>query len=149
MDKKVVLVSHDGLAKGMLGAVRMIIGEYEGLYALGLEPGGSVAELGQKVRDIAMEDSDQQVIVIADLMGGSPCNNCVISLADLPYLPNVRILAGMSLPLVISVLSRDGRLSDADLEECLNETEAVTKVVEIPVCGAGNKSEEDSEEDFF
>lgn len=149
MEKKVVLVSHDGLAKGMLGAVHMIFGDYEGLYALGLEPDGSVAELGQKVCDIAMEDPDQQVIVIADLMGGSPCNNCVISLADLPCLPNVRIIAGMSLPLVISVISRDGKLTDEDLEECLDEAKTVTKIVEIPACKLNNKTEEDSEEDFF
>lgn len=147
MDKRVVLVSHDGLAEGMLGAVHMICGEVEGLSALGLEPDGSVAELSQKVRAIAQENADQQVIIIADLMGGSPCNNCVISLADLPCLPNVRILAGMSLPLVLSVISHDGRLSDDDLNQCLEEAKMVTKVVDIPACKLGD--DEDSEEDFF
>lgn len=141
MGKKVVLVSHNGLADGMVGSVRMIFGECSNLYSFGLAPDGSVAELGQKVRDLALEDPSEQVIVIADLLGGSVCNQCLVSLCDLT---NVKVLAGMSLPLVLSVISADGELSDDDLNCALGEAISVTKVVTIPACPV-----DDPDEDFF
>ncbi|MCH3957052.1 MAG: PTS sugar transporter subunit IIA [Olsenella sp.] len=140
MEKRVVLVSHDGLAKGVLGAATMICGKIEGLSSFGLEPDGSVVELGEKVRKLALDAAPEQVIVIADLLGGSVCNQCLQALSDVP---NVTVLAGMSLPLVLSIVSRDGALSVSDIDEAIAEATCVTKRVSLEA------APEEGEEDFF
>ena len=140
MEKRVVLVSHDDLAKGVFGAATMICGAVEGLSFFGLEPDGSVVELGEKVRQLALDVAPEQVIVIADLFGGSVCNQCLQVLSDVP---NATVIAGLSLPLLLSVVSRDGELSSADIDEAIAEATCVTKRVSLEVTSEG------SDEDFF
>ncbi|MGN0070249.1 MAG: PTS sugar transporter subunit IIA [Atopobiaceae bacterium] len=141
MGRKIVLVSHNGLAEGVLGAATMICGKSEERCAFGLAPDGSVAELGQKVRALALDNADDQVIVLADLLGGSVCNQC---LEDLAGLKNVKIVAGLSLPLLLAIESRDGELTDEDIDEAVAEATGMTKRVEISLDAAP-----DTEEDFF
>lgn len=141
MGRRIVLVSHDGLAKGVFGAATMICGEIEGLSALGLAPDGSVAELGDAVRSIAAGHPEDQLIVVADLLGGSVCNQCLQSLADCP---NATVIAGLSLPLLFSLLSRDGELSSDDIDEAVAEALSMTKRVQIEIEDAA-----ETEEDFF
>lgn len=142
MSKQVVLVSHNRLAEGMAGTVEMIFGKVEGLSHFCLTPDGNVVELGEKVRELVLAHPDEQTVIIADLMGGSVCNQCLMNLHDLP---NVKIVAGMSLPLVLGVVSVDGELTDADLAQAVEEARAVTQVVEVP------RADEvaSGEDDFF
>lgn len=141
MGRRIVLVSHDGMAKGVLSAATMICGENAELSAFGLEPDGSVAELGEQVRSIAVSHPEDQLIVVADLLGGSVCNQCLQSLADCP---NATIVAGLSLPLVLALATREGELGTEDIDEAVGEAVSMTKRVEIapddPATG---------EDDFF
>ena len=139
MAKKIILVSHDGLAKGVLGAVNMICGKTPDMISLGLSPDGSVTELSQQVRNIVIRNSPHQVIIVADLLGGSVCNQCLQDLCDLS---NVKIITGMSLPLVLAILSYDGEFSDADIDKVVKEATDATKRVEIIAC-------KDTDEEFF
>ena len=141
--KQVVLVSHNKLAEGMTGTVEMIFGKVDGLSHFCLTPDGNVVELGQKVRELALAHADEQTVVVADLMGGSVCNQCMQELYDLD---NVKIVAGMSLPLVLGIVSVDGELSDADLAQAVDEARQVTTVVELP---HPEESVATGEDDFF
>jgi fructoselysine and glucoselysine-specific PTS system IIA component len=141
MGRKIVLVSHNGLAEGVLDAAAMICGQNDEMCAFGLAPDGSVAELGAKVRALAEAHRDDQVIVLADLLGGSVCNQC---LEDLAGLDNVKIVAGLSLPLLLAIACRDGELSDEEIDEAVAEAAGMTKRVELELDAAP-----DAEEDFF
>ena len=143
MGKQVVLVSHNKLAEGMAGTVEMIFGKVDGLSYFCLTPDGNVAELGKKVRELALSHADEQTIVVADLMGGSVCNQCMQELYDLD---NVKIVAGMSLPLLLGIVSMDGALSDADLAQAVEDARQVTKIVELP---HPEESVATGEDDFF
>lgn len=141
MGRKIVLVSHNGLAEGVLGAATMICGQNDELCAFGLAPDGSVAELGKKVRALAEAHAEDQVIVLADLLGGSVCNQCLEELAGLK---NVKIVAGLSLPLLLAIAGRDGELSDEEIDGAVAEATGMTKRVELDLDAAP-----DTEEDFF
>lgn len=141
MGRRIVLVSHDGMAKGVLGAATMICGENAELSAFGLEPDGSVAELGEQVRSIAVSHPEDQLIVVADLLGGSVCNQCLQSLADCP---NATIVAGLSLPLVLALATREGELSAEDIDEAVGEAVSMTKRIEI-----ASDDPATGEDDFF
>lgn len=139
MGKRVVLVSHNRLAEGMAGTVKMIFGASVPFF--GLAPDGSVAELGRQIREDVLAHSGDQTVIVADILGGSVCNQC---LQDLYGLDNVKVVAGMSLPLVIGILSIDGEATDADLEHAIEEAQATTKVVRLEVSDS-----DDGADDFF
>lgn len=139
MDKRVILVSHGRLAEGMAGSVSMIFGA--AVEAHCLLPDGDVSELGSAVRASVLARPDEQSVIVADILGGSVCNQC---LQDLYGLDNVKIVAGMSLPLVIGLLSVDGAVTDADIERAVADATATTGLVTLE---ADNVA--DGEDDFF
>lgn len=140
MDKRVVLVSHNRLAEGMAGTVKMIFGA--DVEAHCLAPDGSVAELGRAVREGVLSHPDEQTVVVADILGGSVCNQC---LQELYGMDNVKIVAGMNLPLVIGLLSVDGALADSDIEQAIADACDTTKLVKLE----GVEDVADGENDFF
>lgn len=140
MEKRVVLVSHNRLAEGMAGTVKMIFGADVEPHCL--MPDGSVAELGRLVREGVLAHPDEQTVVVADILGGSVCNQC---LQDLYGMDNVKIVAGMSLPLVIGLLSVDGAVSDDDIRGVIEEACATTTIVEL----TGVEDVTDGGDDFF
>lgn len=142
MGKRVFLVSHNHLAEGMAGTVNMIFGAAPELSTFCLEPDGSVAELGAAVRKEVEAHPEDQAIIIADILGGSVCNQCLV---DLNGLPNVKVIAGMSLPLVLGILSCDGELSDEDIQAALEGARSTTKLVTLDV----SEGDSDGSDDFF
>lgn len=95
---RIILVSHNQLAPGMKAAVEMIAGPQTNLEAHGLMPGEQPDAIIRAVR--ATITPDQDVLVLADIVGGSMCN-AAMTLLDLP---NVRLVGGMNLALALQVV---------------------------------------------
>ena len=139
MDKRVILVSHGRLAEGMAGSVSMIFGaDVEAHCVL---PDGDVSELGNMVRASVLAHPDEQSVIVADILGGSVCNQC---LQELYGMDNVKIVTGMSRPLVIGLLSVDGAVTDADIEQAVADATATTGLVSLEADDVA-----DGEDDFF
>lgn len=143
MGKKVVLVSHGRLSEGMASAVEMVFGKNEGLSYLGLTPDGNVVELIGGLREQVTADPDDQFIVVADIFGGSVCNQ---SLQQLSEFDNVKLVAGMNMGLVVSILAMPGELTDDQLKQMVAESREGVKFVE-PV--RADTPVDDGADDFF
>ena len=143
MSKKVVLVSHGKLSAGMASAVEMVFGKNEDLSYLGLMPDGNVVELIGGLREQVAASPSDQYIVVADIFGGSVCNQ---SLQQLSEFDNVRLVSGMNMGLVVSILAMPGELTDQQLEQVVAESRDGVKVVE-PI--RANTPVDDGADDFF
>ena len=143
MSKKVVLVSHGKLSEGMASAVEMVFGKNEDLSYLGLTPDGNVVELIGGLREQVAANPGDQYIVVADIFGGSVCNQ---SLQQLSEFDNVRLVSGMNMGLVVSILAMPGELSDETLAQMVAESRDGVKLVELIKADAPVDSGED---DFF
>ena len=143
MSKKVVLVSHGKLSEGMASAVEMVFGKNEDLSYLGLTPDGNVVELIGSLREQVAANPDDQYIVVADIFGGSVCNQ---SLQQLSEFDNVRLVSGMNMGLVVSILAMPGELSDEMLAQMVAESRDGVKVVELIRADA---PVDDGADDFF
>ena len=82
MSKQVVLISHGKLSAGVADAVAMVFGKNEELSYLGLAPDGNVVELIGGLRDRVAASPNDQFIVIADIFGGSVCNQSLQQLSE-------------------------------------------------------------------
>ena len=116
--KGILLISHGPLAQGMYETTKWFMGEDIPQYDyLALLPEDSPERFDAKLAEkIDLLDSGEGVIVIADLMGGTPCNRASFAIAN----GNVDLLTGMNLALVLQLLGN--RLSDNYDIEALVET---------------------------
>ena len=97
--KYLVLVSHGGLAAGVQSSLKMFAGDKtDQVIAVGLQEGKSVDDFAvdftQALSGLSADDS---VLVLADIVGGSPLTTAASVLADMGKLDSAVILGGLNL----------------------------------------------------
>lgn len=108
--RTILLISHGEMAHGVKSSLEMIIGKQETIHALSLNEGEDNLIFEEKLL-AKMKTFTGDVLIIADLLGGTPCNTAVKHFVDDP---KVTIIAGLSLPLVIEGATNSG-LSNQEL----------------------------------
>ncbi|MDO5518568.1 MAG: hypothetical protein Q4F66_13515 [Clostridium sp.] len=142
MDKKVVLVSHGTLASAMMESVQMIIGKNDDLMCFGLNNDLYCSDIAENIKSMAENNKSTQYIVIADLLGGSVCNEC----NELALLHNVKVISGMNMKLVIELLLEDASVTDEIIESKIELCrEGIINISEQAI----KKNNACSKEDFF
>ncbi len=112
--RKILLASHAYLAKGMKCSVEMVTGKQEGLEAVCAYTEGAPdlkAYLEQAVQSL---QEDDELVIVTDVLGGSVNNEA----AQLRSRPNVYVVAGMNLALVLSLVIS----SEPDTEKLIRES---------------------------
>lgn len=138
MDKKIILVSHGKLSAGMLHSMQMIVGENPDISCMGMLPGEHYQPMVDAVEQQLKEHPDTQYIVVADLLGGSVCNG----MTALTGYPNMKLVAGMNMGLVVNLLLAPGALTDEEIDVLINEAKDMNRRVVL------EKSDQGSD-DFF
>ncbi len=96
-----ILISHGGFSKGLLESSEMILGEIEGAQTVSLYPDEGTEDF-QKKFEQALDNATGDIVVFADLMGGTPCN------VAMRYLDRIAgLYSGMNLPMVINYVSEE------------------------------------------
>ena len=108
-----ILVTHGDLAKEFLAATEHVVGRQEHVAAICI---GADEDLEVRRKDIEAAikacDSGQGVIMLTDMFGGTP-SNLAISLLG----PNVEVIAGVNLPMLIKLASVRKTMNVADAVE--------------------------------
>ncbi len=107
--KYVVLVSHGEFAPGLHSAVKMMTGDREDVLSTSLKDGMSADEFAENFKELVKDvTADDQIILLADILSGSPFTNALNVLDGKGMLANTLVIAGMNMPLAItSVLMKD------------------------------------------
>lgn len=108
--KYVVLVSHGEFAPGLHKAVNMLAGEErEDILSTSLKNGMGADEFADNFKKLlAKVSNEDEIILFADIVGGSPLATAANVIAQAGLLDRTRMIGGMNLPLVLStVLSKD------------------------------------------
>ena len=108
--KYVVIVSHGMLAPGLHDAVKMLAGEDSPeVLSTSLLNGMGADEYADNFRKlISVVGPEDEIILFADLVGGSPLSFAANVLAEEGLLGRTLMIGGMNLPLVLTtVLSKD------------------------------------------
>lgn len=136
--KYVILVSHGKFAEGLANALSMLVGKREDIIAVGLEDDKSVDDFAklfaEKVDNITTDD---EVILLGDLIGGSPLTNAVNILSGKGI--KMIVIGGMNLPVALtSVLMKDTFALENLAQQVLEEAHGALREFKI---------ESDDEED--
>ncbi|HJA28106.1 PTS sugar transporter subunit IIA [Thermophilibacter provencensis] len=98
-----LLVSHGTFAPGLHSVLDMLVGKRDDILSCSLRDGEGadqfVAELEEVIAPITLND---RVIVLGDLIGGSPLTNALNTLAAHGLLAQARAFGGMNLPMALT-----------------------------------------------
>lgn len=140
MKKKVILISHGNLSKGMMMSVQMIMGKNEELSSYGMMPGEHYSGIVRAIEKEVKANPETQYILIADLFGGSVCNGCT----SLIVLPNVKLISGMNMGLVLEVVLAEAPVSDEVIAQKIENCKTGINNISQDFIKAQNDSSDDS-----
>ena len=130
--KYLLLVSHATLAQGIEGALEMLLGSRSFIFACGMEDGMAPATFREKVEEIIAPIAPQdEIVLLADIAGGSPLKNALVALDNKGLGDNVIVFGGANLPMAISACMgiEDGLDLDAIRDALLADgTQAVKQI---------------------
>ncbi len=132
--KYVVIVSHGMLAPGLHDAVKMLAGEDSPeVLSTSLLNGMGADEYADNFRKlISVVGPEDEIILFADLVGGSPLSFAANVLAEEGLLGRTLMIGGMNLPLVLTtVLSKDMMELEDIKTEILPDAVEGLKVFEV------------------
>lgn len=135
MTTKFFLISHNEFALGVKKSLEMITGAHENVVAYGMMPGDHPNGIMDKIK--AAITPEDQVFILGDIAGGSVCNAAL----ELTVLPNITLITGMNLPLVIEMVLTPPQTA-AELASILTRSQEGLKRLQLQITP-------DNEEDFF
>lgn len=98
----ILLISHGNYANELKLSLKMIAGEVDNIYSVGLDFSDGPDEFKEKLQIIESElDNYDNVIVFSDLLGGSPSNTAFQYFAQKKH---YKFIAGMNFPMVLSTI---------------------------------------------
>lgn len=122
--KYLLLVSHATLAQGIEGALEMLLGSRTFILACGMKDGIAPAQFRERLsRVIDPITPKDEIVLLADIAGGSPLKNALVALDDKGLGQNVIVFGGANLPMAISACMgiEDGLDLDAIKDALLSD----------------------------
>lgn len=109
---RIVVAAHGDLATGLVSAAQLICGQIDDLAAVGLEPTDSPESFGDRLV-AAAPDPDAPLLLLADLVGGTPHN---VAFALARRRPSAVVISGVNLAVLMEAAMTDEALGPALVE---------------------------------
>lgn len=142
--KYVVLVSHGTFAQGLHSVLKMLAGgDRADVLSTGMEDGMGADVFAERFKEtISLIGDEDEIILLADIIGGSPLTNALDVAAKAGMLDRTRAYGGMNLPMALTaVLMKD--TVDKDTLEMSMLTESKNAMARMEL-----HTEEDGEDDI-
>ncbi len=137
----ILITGHGNFPTGALSAVNLIAGAPGNVYAVDFVEGMSTETLKGKMLEVLADMETNEVLVLADLAGGTPFRTAVelkMTLTD----KAIRVMAGANMPAMIEAAFSSGDMDLAELAEDVAQN-AVEGVIDW------DAQDDDSEEPEF
>ena len=128
--KYLVLVSHGDFAEGLNQVI-----------ALGLKNGQSADDFAETFKQaISVLNPEDTLVLLADIIGGSPLTSALNVLSDLSRLEGTRVIGGMNLPMALTAaITKDVLEGDAFVSGVIQES--VSGIQEFNVVNETNEDD--------
>jgi len=106
----IVVVTHGRMGHELLKSAESIVGRQEAVCVLGLKRSDGPKAFEKTVQKTLKKlNHAKGVLVLADMMGGTPCNAALRSCRDPRF--HYELVTGVNLPMLVSVFSKRDTLS--------------------------------------
>lgn len=124
-----LLITHGQFASGILDAATLIMGKQQGVETLALTEEDSIDELSNRLESslVNLNMGCDGVLILVDIFGASPCNIATMSMVKFP---NIDVVTGLNLPMLVEVLLQRNNLSLPELAKLAERSgvEGIKKV---------------------
>ena len=137
--RKFLIATHGTLAAGIKSSLDIIIGAQENVFLIQAYVDENVSVENEIKAILALVSDDDDLVIFSDILGGSVTNQML----QHALRPNVYIVSGFNLPLVIDIILSD---TDRPLNEIIEESIGNAKeqmVFVNKLLTTENKEEED------
>ena len=128
-----LLVSHGTFAPGLHSVLKMLMGERPDVLSASLEEGMGADAFVERVNEVlAPVTANDEVLVLGDIVGGSPLTNTLNVLAERGLLAHTTAVGGMNLPMAMTALMglERGELDEL-VQQMLKEAHDGARKVEL------------------
>ncbi len=123
----IILVTHGPLAQSIIESSEMLVGKNEKLAAISLNPGDNFESFQQEIISEAKAlDEGAGVLLLVDLLGGSPYNAAARSLSQ----ENIECLAGLNLSMLLTALDQREYCDLKQLTKVCSDA-AISNIVDV------------------
>ena len=142
--KYLILVSHGKFSEGLKDALGMFVGDnMDSVRAIGLQPGEDTQILATRFKKLVSElTDDAELVVLGDIMGGSPLTTITNVLNQEGKLEKSIIFGGMNFPMALNAAILKDSLSQQDLVTAIMK-EAVSSVKQFSLVEKSNENDDD------
>jgi len=103
----IIAVSHGPFSIALIKSAEMLYGKQDKVEAISLEPGESMESLKNKINETIKEFQVDKVLILVDLLGGTPYNASSIEMEN----SNINVITGLNMPMLLeALLFRDATL---------------------------------------
>jgi mannose/fructose/sorbose-specific phosphotransferase system IIA component len=95
-----IIITHGIYASSLIKSLEMVSGKIEKIEAIELEQGESIESLQEKIKKTIIKLDTAEVLIMVDLLGGTPYNASSIELQN----PNINIITGINMPMILEIL---------------------------------------------
>ncbi len=118
--RHLLLVSHGTFAPGLHSVLKMLVGDRDDVLSTSLEDGMGADAFTENVSSLVADfAADDEVVVLADIIGGSPLTSTLNVLAEKGLLGGTIAFTGMNLPMAMAAAMELQSASLADLKGTL------------------------------
>lgn len=129
-NRAIIFMSHGYLAQETLKSAEMIVGATNQTYVVSMTAEDGLSGTNEKLTACLAEiGHEQEVLVIADLKGGTPCNVAMMKMQDYPKL---RVITGLNLALAIEAVMSPLDSVDALVDYLVPVGKDAIDAVELP-----------------
>lgn len=99
MRPTLIVTSHGKMAEETVNSAKMIVGEMENVFVVSMkDDDGLAGTVGKFDTILANLHSETEIVVLADLKGGTPCN---VAMMKASTIPTMEVVSGLNLGMLI------------------------------------------------
>ncbi|MGL4589007.1 MAG: PTS sugar transporter subunit IIA [Mycoplasmatales bacterium] len=110
----ILIVGHGTFATAMQSSLELIAGKQHKLICINFDKETSMEQLEHKIEEI-YDQLDKKLIVLADLVGGTPFNLSVLLKKE----RDIEIIGGVNLPLLLEIITIQNDYKADSLEKII------------------------------
>jgi len=128
----ILIVSHGNLAEALISSAQILVGNLPKVRGVSIWPQDKQDEIQERIeREIAEVDSGEGVIILTDLLGGTPTNLSLSFLGE----KRVAVVTGVNIPMLLALFSYQKEKSLEEIGRLVKK--AGQKSITLVQTGAG------------
>ncbi len=94
-----IVTSHGNMAEETVNSAKMIVGTMENIFVISMKDDDGLQGTSEKFDAVLAELTEEtEIVVLADLKGGTPCN---VAMMKASLYPNMEVVSGLNLGMLI------------------------------------------------